>query len=139
MKSLILSFSLLLGGSLFSQNVMDSVSVAQLKEEIKHELQEELKADSSLQKSPLFSLRNFSLKGYGVVNYYNYNFDTDPALTDKIDVERLNLHFGYSFTDKISFKSEIEFEHGGTGASIGLDTQEEFGEFDQEIEKGGIC
>ena len=52
-------------------------------------------------------------------------------------MERLNLYFGYSFTDKISFKSEIEFEHGGTGASIGLDTQEEFGEFDQEIEKGG--
>lgn len=116
---------------------MDSVSVAKLKQEIKQELRAELQAESALQKKPVFRFQNFSLKGYGAVNYYKYDFDTDPALKDKIDVERLNLYLSYSFTDKISLKSEIEFEHGGTGASIGLDTQEEFGEFDKEIEKGG--
>ena len=137
MKGLILSFSLFIGGSLFSQTVMDSVSVSQLKKEIKRELREELKTDSNSQKTPAFSVKNFSLKGYGAINYYHFDFDTDPALKDKIDVERLNLYLGYSFSDKISLKSEIEFEHGGTGASIGFDTQEEFGEFDQEIEKGG--
>lgn len=137
MKGLIISLTLLLGGSLFSQTEMDSVSVARLKKEIKQELREELKSDSNQQKTPVFSFKNFSLKGYGAVNYYNFNYDTDPSLKDKIDVERLNLYLGYSFSDKISLKSEIEFEHGGTGASIGYDTQEEFGEFDQEIEKGG--
>jgi hypothetical protein len=137
MKGLILWLSLFITGAVFSQTVNDSITVAKLKEEIKQELRQELKADSNLQKTPVFSFNNFSLKGYGVVNYYNFNFDTDPSLKDKIDVERLNLYLGYSFTDKISLKSEIEFEHGGTGASIGYDTQEEFGEFDQEIEKGG--
>ncbi|WP_310994093.1 porin [Aequorivita marina] len=137
MKRLILSLTLLVGGSLCSQTVTDSVSVAQLKREIKQELRAELKADSNLQKRPVFSFKNFTLKGFGAVNYYHYNFDTDPSLKDKIDAERLNLYLGYSFSDKISLKTEIEFEHGGTGASIGYDTQEEFGEFEQEIEKGG--
>ncbi|AFL81070.1 hypothetical protein Aeqsu_1585 [Aequorivita sublithincola DSM 14238] len=137
MKGLLLLLTLMIGGSIFSQTVLDSVSVTQLKKEIKQELREELKADSSLQKAPVFSFKNFSLKGYGAVNYYNFDFDTDPTLKNKIDVERLNLYLGYSFSEKISLKSEIEFEHGGTGASIGYDTQEEFGEFDQEIEKGG--
>lgn len=80
---------------------------------------------------------NFSLKGYGVVNYYQYDFDTDRGLKDQFDPERLNLYLQYKFNDHISFKSEIEFEHGGTGSTIELDTQEEFGEFEQEVEKGG--
>ncbi len=80
----------------------------------------------------------FSLSGYGVVNYYNFGkYDTDLNIKDKFDAERLNLYLGYQFSDKISFKSEIEFEHGGTGSTIELDTQEEFGEYEQEIEAGG--
>lgn len=127
----------MLSGSVFCQTVMDSSAVAQLKKEIKQELRAEMRADSSLQKAPVFSFKNFSLKGYGAMNYYHFDFDTDPSLKDKIDLERLNLYLGYSFTENISLKSEIEFEHGGTGASIGYDTQEEFGEFEDEIEKGG--
>lgn len=84
------------------------------------------------------SLSRFSLSGYGVVNYYNYGrFDTDLGIRDKFDAERLNLYLGYSFSDKIKLKTEIEFEHGGTGSTIELDTQEEFGEYEQEIESGG--
>ena len=137
MKVLLVSFTLLLSAISISQTVMDSTSIAQLKEEIKQELRDEQKSDSLLQHSPVFSFQNFSLKGYGALNYYHYDFDTDPSLKDKIDLERLNLYLGYAFTDKISMKSEIEFEHGGTGAAVGFDTQEEFGEFDQEVEKGG--
>ena len=70
-------------------------------------------------------------------NYYQYDFDTDRGLKDQFDPERLNLYLQYKFNDHISFKSEIEFEHGGTGSTIELDTQEEFGEFEQEVEKGG--
>lgn len=83
-------------------------------------------------------LSNFTLSGYGVINYYNYTqYDTDPNIKDKFDAERLNIYWGYRFNDKIRFKSEIEFEHGGTGSTIELDTQEEFGEYEQEIEAGG--
>lgn len=93
---------------------------------------------SALRKeSPHLQWKNFSLKGYGAINYYKYDFDTDPNLKDKIDAERLNLYLEYKFNEKINLKTEIEFEHGGTGSSIGLDTQEEFGEFEQEVEKGG--
>lgn len=137
MKGFFMSCALMLSGSVFCQTVMDSTAVAQLKKEIKQELRAEMRADSSLQKAPVFSFKNFSLKGYGAMNYYHFDFDTDPSLKDKIDLERLNLYLGYSFTENISLKSEIEFEHGGTGASIGYDTQEEFGEFEDEIEKGG--
>lgn len=83
-------------------------------------------------------LENFTLSGYGVVNYYNYlRYDTDLNIKDKADAERLNLYLGYKFNNRISFRSEIEFEHGGTGSTIELDTQEEFGEYEQEIEAGG--
>ncbi len=90
------------------------------------------------QKKDLLSLSKVTLSGYGVVNYYHYGkYDTDKNIKDKIDAERLNLYLGYIFTDKIRLKTEIEFEHGGTGSTIELDTQEEFGEYEQEIEAGG--
>lgn len=87
---------------------------------------------------PLINLSRFSLSGYGVINYYNYTkYDTDLNIKDKFDPERLNLYLNYEFTDKIKLKTEIEFEHGGTGSTIDLDTQEEFGEYEHEIEAGG--
>ncbi|MEB2311455.1 MAG: hypothetical protein OZ921_20165 [Sorangiineae bacterium] len=36
----------------------------------------------------------------------------------------------------LEFEAEVEFEHGGTGVAQELD-YEEFGEFEQEVEKGG--
>ncbi len=95
-------------------------------------------ADSTSNKSVLNTwLQKGYLKGYGVVNYYNFDWDTDPNRRNAFDAERLNLYLGYHFTDKIEFKSEIEFEHGGTGATMEFDVFEEFGEFEQEIEAGG--
>ncbi len=120
-----------------AQNPNDSLakttSYKQLKSEIKKELQQELNTTSN----PVLSFRNFKLNGYGVVNYYHFNYDTDPTLQHKFDAERLNLYLKYFFNDNINLKTEIEFEHGGTASTIDLDTQEEFGEFEQEIEKGG--
>lgn len=78
-----------------------------------------------------------SIKGYGVVNYYSFDWDTDPERRNAFDAERLNLYLGYQFSDKIELKSEIEFEHGGTGVTMEFDVLEEFGEFEQEIEAGG--
>ena len=112
---------------------LDSLQLKQFKEQIKQELKQEIKNDNK----SLINWSNFSLRGYGVINYYNYDYDTDPALKDKFDAERLNLYLEYKFTDKINFKSEIEFEHGGTGSTMELDVFEEAGEFEQEIEKGG--
>jgi hypothetical protein len=82
-------------------------------------------------------LNRFQLKAYGVVNYYAFYWETLPDKRNALDPERLNLYLYYDFTDKIQFKSEIEFEHGGTGSTMAFDPLEEFGEFEQEIEKGG--
>lgn len=87
--------------------------------------------------STKFDWSNFTLKGYGVVNYYNYNWDTDTTKRNDFDAERLNLYLGYHFTENIIFKSEIEFEHAGTGVTKEFDKFEEFGEFETEVEAGG--
>ncbi len=84
-----------------------------------------------------FDWSNFTLKGYGVVNYYNYDWDTDTTKRNAFDAERLNLYLGYNFSKNIIFKSEIEFEHGGTGVTKEFDKFEEFGEFETEVEAGG--
>jgi hypothetical protein len=82
-------------------------------------------------------LNRFSLNAYGVVNYYAFDWETLPDKRNAFDVERFNMYLYYDFTDKIQFKSGIEFEHGGTGVTVAFDPLEEFGEFEQEVEKGG--
>lgn len=133
----------------YAQNIEksdpDSAKMEELKEQIEAEILQELSEGSPSEEEEeteegapsLLRWSRFGLNGYGVVNYYNYDYDTDPNLKDKLDAERLNLYLTYKFSDRISFKSEIEFEHGGTGASLEFDNQEEFGEFEQEIEQGG--
>lgn len=121
----------------YSQTTTDSTSVNAIKEALKKEIKEELKAELNSKTASKNRWEKLSLRGYGVINYYNNNYDTDPELTDKFDAERLNMYLEYQFSDRISLKTEIEYEHGGTASSIDLDTQEEFGEFEQEIETGG--
>lgn len=81
--------------------------------------------------------KKIEYEAYGVVNYYNYDWQTDKQKKDAFDVERLNLYLKYNLTPKIQIKTEFEFEHGGTGTTMELDKFEEFGEFESEIEKGG--
>ncbi len=82
-------------------------------------------------------LSNFEAKAYGVVNYYNFDWDSDKSKRNEFDTERLNFYLKYNFSDKIQLKTEIEFEHGGTGVTMELDKFEEFGEFETEVEAGG--
>lgn len=150
MKKLSFLIVILISGRTFAQTRQDSISRQELKKEIKEEILKELQLNPSTElptdenisedeneDSPWLKWKNFSLEGYGVINYYNNNYDTDPNFKDKFDAERLNLYLGYQFNKNISFLSEIEFEHGGTGVTLEYDTQEEAGEFEQEIEKGG--
>lgn len=85
----------------------------------------------------LKELNKFHFKAYGVVNYYNFDWDTDPKRNDAFDTERLNMYLKYDFTKKIQLKVEFEFEHGGTGVTMELDRFEEAGEFETEVEAGG--
>lgn len=85
--------------------------------------------------SNIFS--KFDISGYGVVNYYNFDWETLPDKRDAVDPERFNLYLKYHFNSFIELKTEIEFEHGGVGAAMEFDPLEEFGEYDESISKGG--
>ncbi len=79
----------------------------------------------------------YSFNGYAVANYFNYDWETLPDKRDETDLERLVLEGKYQFNEQWSLNVEVEIEHGGTGSTMEFDVLEEFGEFEQEIEKGG--
>lgn len=55
-----------------------------------------------------YNPRGVSIGGYGEIEY-TYNKDRRPK--GVLDAKRLVLYFGYSFTDKLRFNSEIEWAH----------------------------
>ena len=81
--------------------------------------------------------KRLSVSGYGVINYANFDWQTDPERRTHIDVERLVIAPKFQVSDTIRLEAEFEFEHGGTGITMEFDKFEEFGEFETEVEKGG--
>jgi hypothetical protein len=79
----------------------------------------------------------FEISGYGSLNYFYFDWDTDPSRRNAVDVERLVFYPSYFYDERFSFRAEVEIEHGGTGATMEFDRFEEFGEFESEIEAGG--
>jgi hypothetical protein len=97
----------------------------------------EAQGDSTTQDFLSPFLTSFSLSGYGAMNYYNFDWQTDSAKRNAIDNERFILEMAYHWTHKLRLNAELEIEHGGTGSAVEFDRFEEFGEFEYEIEKGG--
>lgn len=91
----------------------------------------------TLRERVLDQLGRIQLEVYGTMNYQNFDWQTFPGKRSAIDLERFVLEPSYRLSPKVSLRAEIEFEHGGTGASVEFDRFEEFGEFEYEIEKGG--
>jgi hypothetical protein len=58
-------------------------------------------------------LRKLELGGYGAMNYYDFNWQTDSSKRDAIDQEFFVAELKYHWTDRIRLNAEIEFEHGG--------------------------
>src|SRR6056297_2650032 len=54
--------------------------------------------------------QNLVIGGYGQVDY-NQPLDSDFRRNGKLDVHRLVMLFGYSFSPKTSMITEIEYEH----------------------------
>ncbi len=90
-----------------------------------------------LRTSAVADTNPFSVSGYGIINYANFDWELDPNRRAAIDVERFVVAPKYRINDRIRLEAEIEFEHGGTGSTMEFDKFEEFGEFETEIEKGG--
>ncbi|MEO6039195.1 MAG: autotransporter outer membrane beta-barrel domain-containing protein, partial [Saprospiraceae bacterium] len=77
------------------------------------------------------------LQGYGAMNYYYFDWQTDPLKRSAVDLERFILQPGYRWNAHTKLNAEIEFEHGGTGVELEFDRFEEFGEFEFDVAKGG--
>ena len=92
---------------------------------------------SILTQSATAQFDRFSVEGYGIINYYKFWWDTDLPRRAAFDLERFAIEPEYRVNDKIKLEAEIEFEHGGTGSTMEFDKLEEFGEYEQETEKGG--
>ncbi len=93
-------------------------------------------------KSPL------SIGGYGEAvmtrNFYSDNWKRytdatkykDAVSNGQFDLPHVVLFIGYDFGKGWTMGSEIEFEHGGTESAIEIE-EEETGEYESEIERGG--
>lgn len=93
-------------------------------------------------------LSRLSFGGYGEAvftrNFYSDNVNRYSHAADyanakshgQFDLPHVVIMLGYDFGKGWSMNSEIEFEHGGTESAVELE-QEEVGEFESEIERGG--
>ncbi len=94
------------------------------------------------------TLSRFHIGGYGEValsrNFYSDNVSrysladehkNDPS-HGRFDIPHAVVYLGYDFGKGWSLSTEIEFEHGGTGAAYEKE-DEEGGEWESETEKGG--
>ena len=89
-----------------------------------------------------------TIGGYGEAVTHRYFYSNDfnrysyPEKYSKapsrgeFDVPHVVFYIGYDFGRGWSIGSEIEYEHGGTGSAVEIE-EEEFGEYESEVEKGG--
>ncbi|MDE5877920.1 MAG: hypothetical protein K2H47_10560 [Muribaculaceae bacterium] len=91
--------------------------------------------------------RRLTIGGYGEVamtrNFYSDSYlrYTTPEKYrhqqhGRFDIPHMVIFLGYDFGRGWSMGSEIEFEHGGTESAIEIE-EEEAGEYEKEIERGG--
>jgi len=90
----------------------------------------------------------FTIGGYGEVsakhcfysnNYLRYGKNPERFAGDhygEFDLPHVVIYLGYDFGKGWSVGTEIEFEHGGTESAIEIE-EEEGGEYEGEIERGG--
>ncbi|MBP9837350.1 MAG: DUF4200 domain-containing protein [Proteobacteria bacterium] len=88
---------------------------------------------------------SLEISGYGDINanFYDYSESEDQPVGNRgqskstFDTERFVMELEAKHQpSEIEIEAEIEFEHGGTGSSQEIEF-EEFGEFENEVEKGG--
>jgi len=90
----------------------------------------------------------FTIGGYGEVtakhcfysnNYLRYGKNPEKYANDhygEFDLPHVVIYLGYDFGKGWSVGTEIEFEHGGTESAVEIE-EEEGGEYESEIERGG--
>jgi hypothetical protein len=85
-------------------------AAAQTVEQKLETLQKEVDSlKSEMQRQQATQASDTSLFGYGEFNYNRYR---DADRTSKADLRRFVLGISHRFSDRLTFKSELEFEHG---------------------------
>ncbi len=77
----------------------------------------------------LFELKEF--------DYFKTVQNLTPYRRRTLDMKEIEAEVEIKLTPYGVIEIEAEFEHGGTGSTIEFDNFEEFGEFENETEKGG--
>ncbi|WII70705.1 hypothetical protein QJS83_09560 [Bdellovibrio sp. 22V] len=88
------------------------------------------------------SFPEFEFKSYGYIVFgQKETFKTvqnlEPFVRREMDLAEIAFEGEFILTETSKVEFEVEIEHGGVGTTIEFDPFEEFGEFEQEIEKGG--
>lgn len=78
--------------------------------------------------------RNFYSDNYK--RYTNADLYKDAKSHGKIDLPHVVFYVNYDFGHGWTLGSEIEFEHGGTESAVEIE-EEETGEYETEVERGG--
>lgn len=81
-------------------------------------------------------------RAYGVFELRQFEeFKTVQDLTPEsrrtLDLKEIEAELEFLFDEDNELEIELEYEHGGTGSSLEYDNFEEFGEFENEVERGG--
>ncbi len=150
-KKLIFCISLILCSLGISAEDSIKVSSTDLQQLIRRieKLENSHKIDSTV--SPQIGSKvqpRFTLGGYGEVamkhcffsnNYLRYGKNSERFAGDhygEFDLPHVVIYMGYDFGKGWSMGCEIEFEHGGIEAATEIE-EEEGGEYESEIERGG--
>ena len=103
----------------------------------------------ALESQPASKAKQVHIGGYGELHYNNWEFP-DGTKFRELDFHRFVLFFGYDFTDRIRFHSELEIEHAflednndgsGETAPGAVELEQAYIEFDltENMEtKGGL-
>lgn len=98
--------------------------------------------------APAWIHNRLTIGGYGEVaakycfysnNYLRYGKNPEKYKNDRygeVDLPHVVIYLGYDFGHGWSMGTEIEFEHGGPEVAIEIE-EEEGGEYESEIERGG--
>lgn len=123
-----------------------AASVAQVKAETTDERLERLEQEVAELRGSSDSLDAFGgvqLGGYGELHYNNLSGKGGASDKEEMDFHRFVLYFGYDFSDRIRFSSELELEHSLSGGDAPgeVELEQAFIDFDlneNHIARGGL-
>jgi len=130
--SLLVCFAVGTGGA-FADNLLDKKPAAdeqaktELPDQVKHRLT--IGGYGEAVASRMFYSNNYK-------RYTNADLYKDANGYGQFDLPHVVVYIGYDFGKGWSMGSEIEFEHGGTESAVEVE-EEETGEYESEVERGG--